>query len=133
MKEAPRRAGTFTVRRNGKGKLKLLLVTAARTSTWILPMGRVEPGEEPADAAARETEEEAGFAVTVGPWLVELTLDRRGVPGPVDFFLADHARKKEWEESHKRDRKWVPVGDAREWLPEAFHPVAKAALDRLGG
>jgi 8-oxo-dGTP pyrophosphatase MutT (NUDIX family) len=131
VKEAPRRAGTFTVRRNGKGKLKLLLVTAARSPAWILPMGRIEDGEKAADAAARETAEEAGYDVDVGPWLVELSLDRRGIPGPVDFFLAGNPRKREWEESHKRERKWVNLSDAHEWLPEEFRVVAEAALEHL--
>ncbi len=41
---------------------------------WELPAGLVEPGEEPAAAAARELEEELGFRVPVaqllplGPW-----------------------------------------------------------------
>src|SRR5580658_3729093 len=32
-----------------------------RTWGWELPMGRAEPGEAPADAAAREFEEETGW------------------------------------------------------------------------
>ena len=131
MKEAPRRAGTFTVRKNGKGKLKVLLVTASRSPAWILPMGRIEDGEEPAEAAARETAEEAGFDVDVGKRIAKIKLDRRGVPGTVEFFLAENPREREWEESHKRDRKWVHVKAAHKWLPEAFHPVAEAALSRL--
>ncbi|MEN8148712.1 MAG: NUDIX domain-containing protein [Planctomycetota bacterium] len=131
MKEAPRRAGTFTVRRNGKGKLRVLLVTAARSDAWILPMGKVERGEDAAEAAARETEEESGYRVDVGPWLAELTMDRRGVPGPVDFFLAGNVRKKKWDERDKRERKWVSVKEIHEWLPEDFRPVAEAALEHI--
>jgi len=132
MKVAPRRAGTFTVRRNGKGKLKVLLVTASRSPAWILPMGRIEKGEDAAEAAARETVEETGFEVDVGPRLVEITMDRRGVPGPVEFFLAGNPREREWEESHKRERKWVHVKAAHKWLPETFREVAEAALEQLG-
>ena len=131
MKEAPRRAGTFTVRRNGKGKLRVLLVTASRSTTWILPMGRIEKGEDAATAAARETEEESGYRVDVGPWLGELTMDRRGVPGPVDFFLAGNVRKKKWDEKDKRERKWVPLAEVHDWLPEVFRPVAEEALELL--
>jgi ADP-ribose pyrophosphatase len=71
-------------------------------SLWELPAGLVEPGEEPAAAAAREIDEELGFTVAVaamrelGPWTfpapgiigerhlffhVEVDPDTRGTPG----------------------------------------------------
>lgn len=37
---------------------------ALDSGLWELPAGLVEPGEEPAEAAARELEEEVGFAVS---------------------------------------------------------------------
>jgi len=38
-----------------------------REGTWNLPGGRLEPGETPAAAAAREVLEETGIAIVVGP------------------------------------------------------------------
>jgi 8-oxo-dGTP pyrophosphatase MutT (NUDIX family) len=40
------------------------------TNGWEIPIGKIDPGEDPADAAARETEEETGWR-----------------PGPLRFLL----------------------------------------------
>ena len=52
------------------------------------PGGKVEPGESPAAAAARETLEEAGIAVRVGALLDAATGSARSGPINVLFFEA---------------------------------------------
>ena len=53
------------------------------------PGGKVEPGEHPAAAAARECLEESGLAVTVGR-LVDVAMGRASFgPIEVSFFLAE--------------------------------------------
>ncbi|MCD2192396.1 NUDIX domain-containing protein [Actinomycetospora endophytica] len=72
---------------------RFLLVQRANdpeAGRWTLPGGRVEPGESPAAAAAREVAEETGLEVAVGrEWLV---LERPAGPGVVfeiHDFLAE--------------------------------------------
>jgi len=53
------------------------------------PGGKVEPGESPGAAAARETLEEAGVAVRVGPLLDAVTGSARSGPIEILFFEAE--------------------------------------------
>jgi 8-oxo-dGTP pyrophosphatase MutT (NUDIX family) len=45
---------------------RVLLVRQRDSGRWTVPGGAIEPDEEPATAAARETREETGLDVTVG-------------------------------------------------------------------
>lgn len=49
-----------------KGDRFLLVQERKHGQLWYLPAGRVEPGERLADAAHRETREEAGIAIDLG-------------------------------------------------------------------
>jgi 8-oxo-dGTP pyrophosphatase MutT (NUDIX family) len=58
---------------------RVLLARHSEVGAWVLPGGAIEPGETPADAAVRETWEEAGLLVR----LTRLV----GVFGGPDFIV----------------------------------------------
>ena len=67
LRQALRRAAARTVvaaavpvRRRDAGGLEFLLVRTSQGGRWTFPKGRIEPGESPSAAAAREAAEEAG-------------------------------------------------------------------------
>ena len=65
------------------GTLEVALVHRPRYDDWSWAKGKLDPGEEWAAAAVRETHEETGFAVRLGPPLPEsryLVLGRDGSP-----------------------------------------------------
>jgi len=60
-------AAAVPVRRRDAGGLEFLLVQTSQGGRWTFPKGRVEPGETPSAAAAREAAEEAGVKGKVSP------------------------------------------------------------------
>ena len=65
------------------GALEVALVHRPRYDDWSWAKGKLDPGEDWAVAAARETEEETGLVVRLGPPLPEsryTLLGRDGTP-----------------------------------------------------
>lgn len=60
-------AGAICYRRNGSGRLRVLLVGSLRNGRWGIPKGHLDPGETSSVAALREAFEEAGVAGEVDP------------------------------------------------------------------
>ena len=54
-------AGGVVFRRNGKGKLRILLVHRPKYDDWGLPKGHADSGETPEGTALREVLEETGY------------------------------------------------------------------------
>ena len=67
---------------------RILLVRATYQSWWSLPGGRVERGEEPIAAAARELSEETGVAVAASVLrsLGDFHVDHSNIHDHVSFF-----------------------------------------------
>lgn len=122
----PAAAGTMVI----GPRRRVLFVKRSETSdfpsTWCFPGGGLEPGESPAECAAREMREETGYdAATDGL----KDLDRNGVTG-TDYqtFLhqADDTFTPTLNDEHT-EHAWARWGD---W-PQPLHPGVKAVLDGL--
>lgn len=70
---------------------RLLLIRRGRepqAGSWSLPGGRIEAGETPVEAVAREVAEETGLLVVPGPLVGRV---RRDGPGGVVYDIEDYA------------------------------------------
>lgn len=109
----------------------LLLKRGADTShpgEWCLPGGKVEDGETTAEAACRETAEEAGVVVPIEA-IAEWT---RTINEEVDFttYVASIADKPEvvLDENESDDYGWFKLDD----LPSPMHPGMTMVFARFG-
>jgi 8-oxo-dGTP diphosphatase len=111
-----------------------------RPGTWTLPGGGVDHGEPPADAVAREVQEETGLEPTVGELL--------GVHDEHFTGVAPHGREEDFHGVHLVFAATVPgsapavlevagTTDAVAWVPlaelgSADRPVAEVVTAALG-
>lgn len=123
-------AGGIVFRRNGV--ISILLVRAKRDPTiWIFPKGHIEPGETAADAALRETREEAGVSgEIVGPVGAPNEFHNGRELVRVQYFLIRALT--ETPETDGREKRWfafddavwaVPYDDMRRLLSEAYRLI----------
>jgi 8-oxo-dGTP diphosphatase len=111
----PTHAGGVVVRRDGETLRYLVVTSKTESRSWVLPKGRIEPGESPSQTAHREVLEEAGVDASV----LELldTVEFVGRKGPVraEFFLMEFVR--DGASSEDRDKKWLDLAEALDALP----------------
>jgi 8-oxo-dGTP pyrophosphatase MutT (NUDIX family) len=101
----------FRVHGPGTGGISVLLVSSKKEpGHWIFPKGHVERGETAAEAALRETEEEAGVTgELLGPaGALEFDWGRRHYR--VEYFLIRAAS--ETSRTDGRSKVWLPFADA---------------------
>lgn len=121
-------AGGIVVR-IANGKIYFACAGETGLSAYVLPKGRVEPGESLEQAARREIEEEAGLA--------RLTLlDSLGMRERLDYdkrawkkihyflFLTDQINGRPTDPQHENDVKWFPLDE----LPEMFWPEQRQLI-----
>jgi len=132
MQSVKEKAGAV-VWRQGPGKEPVVLLVSSRKSkgAWVFPVGGVEPGEQLAEAAARECLEESGYQALIGPRLTAVeAAGADGVSARFTFYLAEVGGEAgSWERD--RSRIWVPLSEAAALLPEIFQTVARAAQNQM--
>jgi 8-oxo-dGTP pyrophosphatase MutT (NUDIX family) len=101
----------FRVHGPGRGDISVLLVSSKKEAGhWIFPKGHIERGETAAEAALRETEEEAGVdGELVGP-AGTLEFDWGGRHYLVEYFLI--RATSESPRTDGRTKVWLPFADA---------------------
>jgi 8-oxo-dGTP diphosphatase len=76
---------------------------------WEFPGGKIEPGEQPAEALARELEEELGIRAKIGAKVASLQHHyASGTHVELHFFLVKEFQG-EIENKIFRDVRWVPL------------------------
>jgi len=120
-------AGLVLVRRmRGRWWLAAVRPQGKREGTWALPKGLVDPGESPAETAAREGFEETGIVGRVESKLGDVryvyTWEGERVFKIVSFFLARAGRGRIGALPSGME---VEVAEAR-WLPLADSPALLA-------
>jgi 8-oxo-dGTP pyrophosphatase MutT (NUDIX family) len=91
--------------------------TAGGSRALALPKGHPEPGETPAQAAAREVREEAGVSGEIVESLgkVGYSYERGGrqILKEVEFFLMDYRDGDPADHDHEvEEARWMPLQDA---------------------
>jgi 8-oxo-dGTP diphosphatase len=80
-------------------------------SQWEFPGGKIEPGESPEQALARELEEELGIHAKIGPRITHIRHNYRH-GGAVDLqFFAVHEFAGEVQNRIYHDVRWTKLED----------------------
>lgn len=116
------------------GRGRTLLHRHKRLGLWLQPGGHVDPGETPAEAAARESLEETGLAVhhpDGEPRLVNLDVHEGG-RGHLHLDLryvlrADGDAPFAPAAGESRDLRWVDVGQIEDWGDTSVSEAVRAA------
>jgi len=119
--ELVRAAGVVVWWEREDGHVEFLLVHRAKYDDWSFPKGKNAPGEPDEDCAVRETVEETGLHVSLGPELASTRYtDPKGRPKLVRYWLARAHRPESAHAQHEVDvLEWVSAEKAASLLSYA--------------
>ena len=124
-----RQAASLPFRRV-KGGVEFCLVTVRRGTSWPMPKGNFDRGEQGADCAGRETCEEAGLeGRLIDPQLCRYTDFKGKKSVEVTVWLLEVKKmRKKWPEKKQRTRRWVSPRKAIRLLarPHLVAPIVDA-------
>jgi 8-oxo-dGTP diphosphatase len=112
-----RAAGGIVLRGEGAGT-EVLLVHRPRYDDWSFPKGKLQTGEDDAEAAAREVLEETGSVCRIDREVGRTRyVDRRGRDKEVVYFRMTPDRDDGFAPNDEVDEvRWVPVATSRALL-----------------
>jgi predicted NUDIX family NTP pyrophosphohydrolase len=151
----PRSAGILLFRQY-QGATEVLLIKPGgpfwrnkHAGAWMIPKGKVEDGEAPAEAALREFMEETGTVLTAIPFPLAVIRQAGGkiveafaVEGDLDpAEIQSNEFEMEWPpRSGNRERfpevveaRWMPFPEARELMLSSQLPLIEALEKKLRG
>ena len=117
-----------------QGRLEVALITRRQSGTWIVPKGRVEPGETPRQSARREASEEAGLLGKIGLRPLGSYEYLKGrEPCVVQVFLLLVTRElRRWSEDDVREREWIRLKRAIKLVREdGLRKILRGLAQRL--
>ncbi|GAA4860748.1 NUDIX hydrolase [Saccharopolyspora rosea] len=131
-----RAAGAVLWRPGTGGEPEVALVHRPRYDDWSLPKGKLDPGELPPHAAAREVAEETGFSCVLSRYLTRVgydvaRVDGARVPKVVDYFAARAERGAFAPNSEVDELRWTSGDRARELLTHPHDVDVLDAFERL--
>jgi 8-oxo-dGTP pyrophosphatase MutT (NUDIX family) len=122
-------AGGVVWRRDGSGRLEVVLVHRPRYDDWSLPKGKVDPGESDETAALREVEEETTVKARLGQELpTTVYLDRSGKQKRVRYWAMTVEEGSPRGANEVDQALWVPWDDAPGRLSYVHDAGVLAAL-----
>jgi 8-oxo-dGTP diphosphatase len=111
--ETVQAAGGVVFRRNGDGKVEVLLVHRPRYDDWTLPKGKLHPGESHEEGALREVEEETGLRCELGRELPSSHYhDQKGRPKVVRYWAMQPVDGAFHPHDEVDDAHWLPLDAA---------------------
>lgn len=115
-------AATVTVNDAGY----VLMLRRADNDEWQIPGGIVDAGEQPPEAAVRETFEETGIHVVLKRCTGVYTHTGRGIFAFV--FLAQPVSGRLTTSSETAEVRWMPSNEAMELASDVFRPRISDSL-----
>jgi len=97
---------------------------------WESVSGRVEPGEDPRDAAEREAIEETGLRVRISGPVDAYAMERKGRPMVVLVYRGDAAPGEVTRSVEHDAHEWLPFEEAAARMPERLAEAAARAQAR---
>lgn len=118
-------AGAIAFRIVNGSPLVLLVRARKNPEHWIFPKGHIDEGETPAEAAARELEEEAAIKGELIAFIGSLEFQSGDEPVHVEYFLFRFLA--EVGRTEERETRWCTYQEALTLLP---HPDAAELLKK---